>query len=251
VRPYYSHAGVSIYHGDCREVLASLPPLGADLVVTDPPYGISVEGSERRKPKGEGTKRLDFFAVDRDWQAMRETWRTALMLALGHMAPHASLYAWVGHRQIGDTVDALDGRGFSTRFLVWEKACPMPAAPGTGWPSAAEICVVGYPARGRVWTAPRDAPPRSNVLRADGYRHGQPGKVDHPTQKPLAVVSPLLAFSSRAGDLVLDPFMGSGTTLRAAKDLGRRAVGIELEERHCETAAKRLSQEVFALGGAA
>ena len=74
---------------------------------------------------------------------------------------------------------------------------------------------------------------------------------NHPTEKPLPLMRHLLSVMSRTGDTVLDPFMGSGTTLRAAKDLGRKAIGIELEERYCEIAAKRMAQEVLPLDGAA
>jgi site-specific DNA-methyltransferase (adenine-specific) len=83
------------------------------------------------------------------------------------------------------------------------------------------------------------------VLSADNFRHGQPGKLGHPTQKPISIIAPLIRCSASEGEVVLDPFMGSGTTLRAAKDLGRKAIGIEIEERYCEIAAKRMAQEVF------
>jgi site-specific DNA-methyltransferase (adenine-specific) len=69
----------------------------------------------------------------------------------------------------------------------------------------------------------------------------------HPTVKPTDLLAILLGYSTLAGEVVLDPFMGSGTTLVAAKNLGRKAIGIEIEERYCEIAAKRCSQEVLAL----
>ncbi len=70
---------------------------------------------------------------------------------------------------------------------------------------------------------------------------------DHPCPKPYKIMTKMVVLGSTEGDTILDPFMGSGTTLRAAKDLGRKAIGIEIEERYCEIAARRLSQEVFAL----
>jgi site-specific DNA-methyltransferase (adenine-specific) len=156
-----------------------------------------------------------------------------------------SMYVWCGHRQFGDVVSHMEARGYSTRFLVWSKACPAPPPPRSGWPSGAELCVYGY-LPGRHWDD--GGLPRSNVLVADGFRHDNPQKLPHPTQKPVSVIVPLVRASSAVGGTVLDPFMGSGTTLRAAKDLGRRAIGIEIEERYCEIAAKRLAQEVFDFG---
>jgi site-specific DNA-methyltransferase (adenine-specific) len=74
-----------------------------------------------------------------------------------------------------------------------------------------------------------------------------PRERQHPNQKPDGLVANFIEWTTVLGDLVLDPFMGSGTTLRAAKDLGRKAIGIDIEERYCEIAARRLSQEVLAL----
>ena len=71
------------------------------------------------------------------------------------------------------------------------------------------------------------------------------GRRVHPTQKPVRVFRQLIEWYTSAGSTILDPFMGSGTTLRAAKDLGRKAIGIEIEERYCEIAANRLAQEVL------
>jgi site-specific DNA-methyltransferase (adenine-specific) len=91
--------------------------------------------------------------------------------------------------------------------------------------------------------ASEDGGPR--LMRSVIEARSEHGRALHPTQKPLAVVGPLIAYSVPPGGLVLDPFMGSGSTLRAAKDTGRRAIGIELDERYCEAAATRMGQEVL------
>jgi site-specific DNA-methyltransferase (adenine-specific) len=243
VRPYYEDDAVTIYHGDCREILPALP--GADLVMTDPPYSLSVSSDHEHK-RGKGTRALDFFNGDRDWVSMTNAVVERVALAAMRVS---ALYVWCGHRQFGPLLHALEGAGFNTRFLVWQKACPVPAPPGVGWDSAAELCIYAF-REGRKWTPPTGTK-CPNVITADAYRHGQPGKVDHPTQKPIATAAVPMAFSTERGDLVLDPFMGSGTTLRVAKDLGRRPIGIELEERYCEIAARRMGQETFDLRGAA
>ena len=241
--PYYQDDHCTIYHGDCREILPTLAPV--DLVMADPPYSLSVESNHENR-RGKGTRRLDFFEGDQDWAAMTSAVVDRIAMA-SVLAP--AIYVWCGHRQFGPIVDDLESRGWRTRFLVWRKACPVPAPPGVGWDSAAELCVYGF-RNGRKWTPPTGTKV-PNVIDADSYRHGQPGKVDHPTQKPTQTATIPIAFSTHAGDTVLDPFMGSGTTLRAAKDLGRKAIGIEIEERYCEIAAKRLGQEVLDFGGAA
>jgi site-specific DNA-methyltransferase (adenine-specific) len=241
-RPYYEDSAVRLYCGDCREILPHLEPV--DLVVTDPPYAVSIPGLSHKGRPGKGTRSLDFFPQDHDWSACRAMVREAVRLC--PVTEQASFYVWCGHRQFGDMVGDLEERGFSTRFLVWSKLYPPPPAPRSGWPSGAELCVYAF-RPGRHWSD--EHLPASNVLVADGFRHGNPAKLPHPTQKPVDVVAPLVRASSRRGDLVADPFAGSGTTLVAAKNLGRRAIGIEIEERYCEVAANRLTQEVLDFGG--
>lgn len=241
--PYYDEDGITIYHCDCLDVLGSLDPVA--LLLTDPPYSLSV-GQDHERLAGKGARRLDFFDGDRDWVAMTDyvVERVAKAAALSNAA-----YVWCGHRQFGPLIERFEVEGWATRFLVWRKKCPAPAPPGVGWESAVELCVYAFRA-GRKWTPPTGTK-CPNVIDADSYRHGQPGKVAHPTQKPLATAGIPLQFSTDIGDVVLDPFMGSGTTLRVAKDLGRRAIGIEVEERYCEIAAKRLGQGVLDFGASA
>jgi site-specific DNA-methyltransferase (adenine-specific) len=238
VTPYYEDGAVTIYHGDCREILPTLGPV--DLLLTDPPYSLSVRVDHENR-RGRGTRRLNFFDGDMDWATMTAAVVERVMLA-ADLAPAA--YVWCGHRQFGPLTEAFEDAGWKTRFLIWRKLCPVPAPPGVGWDSAAELCVYAF-REGRQWT-PATGTKCPNVIDADSYRHGQPGKLDHPTQKPPATAALPMLYSTRQDDVVLDPFMGSGTTLRSAKDHGRRAIGIELEERYCEIAASRLAQEVMA-----
>jgi site-specific DNA-methyltransferase (adenine-specific) len=240
--PFYQDDWCTIFHGDCRNIL---PTLGkVDLIVTDPPYSISLEGSSgaHTSKKGGGTHRKAFFDGDTDWQTMTTDVVERLLMAVT-TTQAASLYAWCGHRQFGPIVEMLEQQGMKTRPIVWQKQCPVPAPPGVGWDSAVELCVYAFKP-GRVWTPPTGTKV-PNFIVADSYRHGQPGKVDHPTQKPMATATLLIERSSEPGQTVLDPYMGSGTTLRAAKDLGRKAIGIELNEKYCEIAVARLAQEVL------
>lgn len=237
--PYYDDGTCVIYHGDCLDVLPTLAPV--EMVMSDSPYSLSVAADHTNR-RGKGTRTLNFFKGDTDWDVMTRAVVDRVLLA---SMLTRTVYAWCGHRQFGPIVHALEGAGWRTRFLIWQKECPVPAPPGVGWDSAAELCIYAF-RDGRKWIPPTGTK-CPNVISADSYRHGQPGKVDHPTQKPVITASVPIQFSTEPGDVVLDPFMGSGTTLRAAKDLGRKAIGIEIEERYCEIAACRLGQEVLAL----
>jgi DNA modification methylase len=230
--------GVTLIHGDCREVLPQLEPV--DLVLTDPPYSVSGFGVHQNVP-GKGSRTMDFFPGDDDWPAMTAKVAASIDLSLG-LQP-TTVIAFCGHRQFGKLLDVLEARGYSTRPFVWGKACPIPAPPGAGFDSAIELAIYAY-VTGRTWN-PRPGEKAPNLLIFDSYRHGQPGKVNHPTQKPLNLIKQLLAWCSSAGDRACDPFAGSCTTLVAAKQLGRRAVGIEVNEDYCRIGAARLRQEVF------
>lgn len=126
--------------------------------------------------------------------------------------------------------------GFSTTLLAWYKVNSTPFAHGV-WRSDLEFCVH---IRQKGATFEGNAELKRKLFAA-------PYVVDkaHPTVKPAGILRKYIQIGSLIGDTVLDPFMGVGTTLRAAKDLNRKAIGIEIEEKYCETAAKRLSQEVL------
>ena len=135
--------------------------------------------------------------------------------------------------------------GYTPKPWAWVKDHTAPPMPGNWWPSGFELAVYGY--RPGAWFGD-DNPKRSNVYRSDTYRHSirASEKVDHPTQKWLPMIQYIVASIVPPAGVALDPFMGSGTTLVAARSLGRKAIGIEIEERYCEIAANRLAQrELF------
>lgn len=218
--PYYSDDQVTLWHGDCREIGEWLT---ADVLVTDPPYGIghsSHGGRVGNVPSWVGAK----IHGDHDTQARDNAltaWgkRPALVFGVWKQPPPAGTHT----------------------CLVWDKG---PQA-GMGdlsvpWkPNHEQVYVIGKGFHGK-----RD----SGVLR--GYEHlswESKGRV-HQHEKPIGLMQALL--DKCPPGVVADPFAGSGTTLAAAKQLGRRAIGVEIDERHCETAAKRLAQDVL-FGGVA
>lgn len=195
--PYYQDSAVTIYHGDCRDVLPSITPV--DCVLTDPPYGIYDCGGK--------------------WGAKAQlTWdREPVDFMAGVLAMGRTSIIWGGNYYV-----LPPSRG----WLVWRKPDRVPSA------SDCELAWTSLDMNTRIfaWT----------IAATNAERVG------HPTQKPLAVMHWSLGFVPDA-QTILDPFMGSGTTLRAAKDLGRKAIGIEIEERYCEIAARRMAQEVLPL----
>lgn len=213
--PYYDEAGVTIYHGDSREVI---PLVVADVVITDPPYGIGVEyGTFEDRPAN-----LDALIAD-VWPLLAPYKRIALTPGVGNLRrypPPAWTLCWFDP---GGTGSGPWG------FCTWQPILVYGQDP---------YLVAG---KGR-------RPDGLQMMqRGDPDRH-----VDHPCPKPLSLMRWLIQrVALDPAEVILDPFMGSGSTLRAAKDLGRRAIGIDVEERFCEVAAKRMAQEVLDLGGAA
>ena len=243
VKPYYEHARITIYHGDCREILPGLPKCGA--VIADPPYG----------------------ETSLEWDSRCEGWLQTLstncLWCFGSfrffLASASEFYAWKFGQEV--VWEKQNGSGFCTdRFnRVHEIAThwyngmwsdlrhEVPRFPVRGWKRSHRTEKRGVtPHRGGIETAPWQDDglrlERSVIYERNCHT---PSGADHPTQKPVSLIERLVFYSVAEDGLVVDPFMGSGTTLVAAKNLGRKAIGIEIEERFCEVAAKRLSQEVF------
>jgi len=233
--PYYQDDLVTLYHGDCREVLAAMDDRSVDCVITDPPYDAWTHtGAKTNKGKGHGVKAIHFepFTHERQIETFAELGRITRRWVVSTLATSTAFQ-----------IDLCPPPGLRClRVGVWVKPNPMPQIsadrPGQGWEPIVFLHRADTkPAwngggKSGVWTFP--------VQQGEG----------HPTVKPLPMVADWVRLFTDPGDLILDPFAGSGTTLRAAKDEGRRAIGVELEERYCEIAAKRLAQDTL-FGGAA
>lgn len=220
MKPYYDHAGITIYHGDCLEIMPELPRV--DLVVADPPYYITATGG------GIGGKRKYLKEI------------TAKNIGCGFdssiLKNYGNWFCFCGKQQLLELISiANNGKG-RWMLLIWCKTNPIPLINGNYLPDC-EYIVHKYEAR-RLFGQYKDK---------SRFWINSSGKsaYKHPTVKPVDLVKKCIALGTVQGDLILDPFIGSGTMLVAAKELGRRAIGIEIEEKYCEIAAKRLSQEVL------
>lgn len=236
MKPYYDDgAGIQIFHGDCREVLPMLPADSVDLVLSDPPYGKRYVTSRR--------SRTDPLAVpivgDESLAVMGE----ALPLLDRLVRQDRHLYFFADPELLEEARPLVAAFWNVKNTLAWDKGDrgsvgDLEAAYAKCWEA------IIYANKGRRNLA--GSRPRS-VIRHDWSSTDDPV---HPTVKPIPLLVRLILASSLPGELVIDPFMGSGTTLRAAANVGRRAIGIELSEKYCEIAAKRLQQSVLPLATA-
>lgn len=213
MEPYYRDESVTLYHGDFRGVDAWLK---ADVLVTDPPYGMAYESNRNRDKRNAKVGRP--IAGDTDLTARTDC------LAMWGDRPALVFGTWRVERPAA-----------TKALLVWHKV----GAGGMGdlsmpWlPSHEEVYVLGSGFTGKR---------SESVLAVKALMSNDANRPNHPTPKPVPLMAQLVA---KTVGVVADPFAGSGSTLVAAKQLGRKAIGVELEERYCEVIASRLAQGVL------
>ena len=212
MNPYYEHGGITIYHGDYRSVMPTLPDGRIDAVVTDPPY-----------PR-------EFLHL----------WAPFAREAFRLLRDGGELVTLFGHYQLPEVLAAFHGTGFRYWWICGMRQHARTRMPGK-W-----VNIYYKPA---LWFI-KGKKRLLHDIPSDMVLGSKPEKHDHEWEQGTAWFDHWCDRICNPGETVLDPFMGSGTTLVAAKSLNRRAVGIEIDERHCETAARRLSQEVLDLGAA-
>jgi len=218
VTPYYDRDGITIYHGDCRDILPIIARTSVDLLLTDPPYGFGQSAQRRSKRAANDPGRDgEFTEIVGDRIPFNPSpllpYRQVVIFGANHFAnllPNTS--GWiVWDRRNGATTD-----NNADAELIW-----------TNVPGAIRMYR-------QCW--------RGFTREDDGL---EPHQHLHPTQKPVKLMMWILEKFTSPGDLVLDPYMGSGPIARACQLLGRNYIGIEIEERYCEIAVKRLQQSVM------
>jgi len=223
IKPYYEENGITIYHGDCMDILPELDPV--DLVLTDPPFFLPADHFQSRvkwqRSWGDVSVLGVFWSVILDTVKLKNT---------GHFLSFCNADSYpVFYPEMYRRFDKI-------KCLVWDK---------------------GHVGLGRIWRHQHEliiaARYRESFVNINGKlfsdvikKNATPSTDrDHPVEKPCGVFLPLIEPVTPKDGMVLDPFMGSGTTLVAAKQLGRKAIGIEIEEKYCEVAVKRLAQGVL------
>ena len=210
MKPYYQDDLVTLFHGDCLEVTEWLE---ADVLVTDPPYGVSYSSGRRKQLKIAGDNDLN----------VRDA-----ALSLWGQKPAIVFGTWKKPRpeQTRQLVvwDKRGGAGYSGDLkMPWADITEEIYILGDGWKG---------PRVAGIYSVPT-LPPAN--------------RPDHPTPKPVPLMGKLIEHSPDG--VIADPFAGSGATLVAARDLGRKVIGVEYEEQYCELIVQRLSQQVFDFGG--
>jgi site-specific DNA-methyltransferase (adenine-specific) len=237
MKPYYEQDGITIYHADSLDTLRQMVAAGmlVSCIVTDPPYCSGAHESAKRGKRAattpESVTARPTIALD-DMGTLGYEWVTRqwLMSARRIVAPGGHLACFTDWRMAPQVQLLLETAGWRlTNCVVWDKGYP---GLGSGFRAQHEFIVMssnGAP----TWHSYEFG----NVLKSMRLTD-----TDHPHQKPDDLVGTIITTCTTGNAIVLDPFMGSGTTLVAAKRLGRRAIGIEIEEKYCEIAAKRLAQ---------
>lgn len=222
MKPYYQDSAVTIYHGDCREIIPKLDPV--DLVLTDPPYGIKYRSNHNSSRRGKWAKWVRYENMP------------------GIIGDDKALEP--DHLFVSDKVAIFGGNYCADKlppsrcWIVWDKRDGI----GPNNQADCELAWTSFNKPSRIYRHLWNG-----LLRA-GEENVSLSEKLHPHQKPLALMRFIIQYADiPKGSIVLDPYCGSGSTLRAAKDLSYRAIGIELEEKYCEIAANRMSQEVLAL----
>lgn len=236
--PYYDKGGLTIYHGDALRLMSEMEDESLEIVFTDPPYSSGArQASQLRARKSmrraTGKHGEEWIGSDNmSGHGFTMLVRLFAVEALRLTKEGGHLFSFIDWRQWPVLAGAVEAAGWTIRAcLVWDKEH---YGMGNGFRQQAEFIL--HASKGTA----------DNFVRHDlgtVFRASRHSLDAHPTMKPELVIGTIL--SAVPGETILDPFMGSGSTLRAAKDLGRKAIGIDNKKKWCELAVSRLHQEAL------
>jgi len=233
-----------IYHGDTLKVLKTLPDESVDCIIADPPYAISQKGKKiSRKGYYWGGKdiKLDFgewdiFETEGDFFKFTESWFKECVRVLKQKS---WIYVFFDKQKTGyfDLILAPKYEIKSRTIFVWLKTNPRPSFRKVNWISASEFIWVGSKGNCKLKNFLNQKEMFNYMLTPNKSSYG---KTEHPTEKPEELIKKFILVNTNRGDLVLDPFLGSGTTMVVAEKLNRNSIGIELNSDYIEIAKKRM-----------
>lgn len=245
--PYFDDGQITIYHARCEDVLPCLAEQSIDVVITDPPYSQHVHSKSRR---GSGLPDAGEFpacisrAPELGFDAITPELMSVVATETRRLVKRWSLF-FSDVELTGEWRAQLLAAGLDyVRTGAWIKEGATPQFTGDRPASGFEAITIVHPKGRKRWNGGGRHAIWSEPIVLN--RGGNTPRV-HTTQKPIVLMRDLVAMFSEPNEVILDMFMGSGTTLRAAKDLGRRAIGIEMTERNCQIAIQRLGQSVMNL----
>ena len=232
---------IKLLRGDCVELLKLIPSGSVDLIITDPPYEIVAGGAGGAF----GADKRDYHKQysELDNAKVRKSgikcngFDVSILDELCRTMKKVNIYVWCSKLQVRKLLDYFEDRGCFTDILTWHKTNPVPTCNNT-YLSDTEYLIFArekgvrvygsYATKKKFYVTPTN--------KADKDKYG------HPTIKPLDIITNLIINSSKEGDVVLDPFLGSGTTAVAAVNTGRRFIGMEIDPGYFEIAAKRVEE---------
>lgn len=231
-----------IYCEDCIEGLRRIPDESIDLIVTDPPYMIS-QPNKKIKIAGEMDINQDFgewdhFESENKFFEFTESWFKECCRVL---KPKGWIYIFFDRQKIG-FFDLILARKYEIKcktIFAWLKSNPCPSVRKANWLSASEFIWIGCKHKSRIKNYLRHKEMYNYMITPNKAAYGE---TIHPTEKPKKVIERFVKASSRAGDIVLDPFMGSGTTAVVCKSLNRKYIGFESEPRYHKIALDRITK---------
>lgn len=214
MKPYYDQDGITIYHGDCADVLPLVEPSTVALLLTDPPYGIGLD-TDYAGSQNKNTGFHSYAPVVGDSAGFNP----APLLA------YKRLILWGANNFASHLPD-------QGSWLVWDKVTRNDLGVRI---AECELAWTNFLGRTRCY----------RHMWSGAFRDSERGTAYHPTQKPVSLMKWIVGNWTEPGDLVLDPYMGSGPVAQACHEMGRRYIGVEIVEGYCEVAVRRLSQGVL------